>query len=94
MVDHGLSIDEAVAAPRIHHGFVPDEIRYERARPISQSTRSALEKLGHHFSKKTIPIGDANVILVRRGEAWAYADRREGGLALAAKSPNRGDSPP
>jgi gamma-glutamyltranspeptidase/glutathione hydrolase len=89
VVDHGLTIDRAAAAPRIHHGFVPDEVRYERARPISQETRSTLLKLGHHLSKKTIPIGDANVILVRDGDAYAYADRREGGLALAASAPKK-----
>lgn len=86
VVDHGLTIDRAAAAPRIHHGFVPDEIRYERARPIAKSTRQALEKLGHRFSKKTIPIGDANVVLVTGDRAFAYADRREGGLALAARA--------
>jgi gamma-glutamyltranspeptidase/glutathione hydrolase len=85
-VDHGMSIDVAALAPRIHHGFVPDEVRYERKRPISESTRKALEKLGHRFSTKTIPIGDANVILVAPGQAWAFADPREGGLALAAKA--------
>jgi gamma-glutamyltranspeptidase/glutathione hydrolase len=86
VVDYGLTIDRAADLPRIHHGFVPDEIRYERARPISKETRAGLERMGHRFSKKTIPIGDANVILLADGNAYAYADRREGGLALAAKA--------
>ena len=34
---HGLSIaalDAAVDAPRLHHGFVPDSVRFEAARPL------------------------------------------------------------
>jgi gamma-glutamyltranspeptidase/glutathione hydrolase len=85
VVDYGLTIDEAVDAPRLHHGFAPDEIRYERARPVPKPVLDGLEKLGHSLSKNTMPIGDANDILLSGGVAWAYADPREGGLALAAR---------
>ncbi len=85
LVDHGMSLDAAVNAPRVHHGFVPDEVRYERARPVPKSVRDELEKLGHHISKKTIPIGDANDIVVSGGVAYGYADPREGGIALAPR---------
>ena len=84
LVDRGLSIDAAVEAPRIHHGFIPDEFRYEKQRPIAASVIAALEAMGHHVSRRRIPIGDANTILISDGVAWAYADTREGGLALAA----------
>jgi gamma-glutamyltranspeptidase/glutathione hydrolase len=86
VVDHGLTIDEAVDAPRLHHGFAPDEVRYERARPPPKPVLAALEKLGHRLSKNTMPIGDANDILLADGAAFACADRREGGLALAARA--------
>lgn len=82
VVDHGMTIDQAVDTPRIHHGFVPDLVRYERKRPPPRAVLSALEKLGHRFSDKRIPIGDANDILIADGVAWGYADPREGGLAL------------
>jgi len=81
VVDYGMTIDEAVDAPRIHGSFAPDQVRDEHARPIPSSVKHALEKMGHHFSKKRIPIGDANNILVVDGVAYGYADRREGGLA-------------
>lgn len=83
LVDHGMSLDGAVDAPRVHHGFVPDEMRYEGARPIPKSVRNALEKRGHVISKKTIPMGDANDIVIKAGIAYGYADPREGGVALA-----------
>ena len=87
VLDYGLTIDQAVEHPRIHHGFVPDEFRYERRRPIPAPVINGLERLGHRVSKKRIPIGDANSILVLDGVAWGVADPREGGIALAAKPP-------
>lgn len=85
LVDHDLPLDEAVDAPRVHHGFVPDELRFEGARPIARTVLAELERRGHRVSKKRIPMGDANVIAVLADQAFAYADPREGGLALAAR---------
>jgi gamma-glutamyltranspeptidase/glutathione hydrolase len=85
VVDYGLTIDEAIDAPRIHHGFVPDEVRYERQRPIDPNVRKKLEALGHRFSKKTVPIGDANDLLLDGLTSYGHADEREGGLALGAE---------
>lgn len=87
VVDRGMTIDEAVEAPRVHHRFVPDEVRSERRRPLAPRTRQELVRLGHRLSDITTPIGDANCILVADGVAWGYADSREGGLALAAELP-------
>jgi gamma-glutamyltranspeptidase/glutathione hydrolase len=86
LVDHGMPLDAAVDAPRVHHGFVPDEMRYERARPVPKPVRDALSKMGHTISKKTIPMGDANDIVIVDGTAYGYADPREGGIALAPKA--------
>jgi gamma-glutamyltranspeptidase/glutathione hydrolase len=82
VIDYALPLDDAVDAFRIHHGFVPDEIRYEAARPPPREALAQLKRMGHHFSKKLIQMGDANSILVTPTKAWAYADPREGGLAL------------
>ncbi len=87
MIDHGLTIDAAVDAPRMHHGFVPDQLRYEAARPISPAVLRGLRDLGHAVSDRRLPIGDANDIALCNGTAWGYADPREGGLALAARRP-------
>jgi gamma-glutamyltranspeptidase/glutathione hydrolase len=85
-VDYGMTIDAAVDAPRVHHGFVPDEGRFERAQPISKQAQQALRKFGHTITAKHWSMGDANSILVVGGIAYAYADAREGGLALAVKA--------
>ncbi|HWO14249.1 MAG TPA: gamma-glutamyltransferase [Polyangiaceae bacterium] len=83
IIDYGMTLDAAVDAPRIHHGFIPDQIRLER--PLAPATLHELEQLGHRFDAKRTRIGDANSILIDGATAYAYADRREGGLALAAK---------
>jgi gamma-glutamyltranspeptidase/glutathione hydrolase len=89
LVDYGMPLERAVEAPRLHHGFVPDEVRYERARPPTKATLAGLRKLGHVISKKTIPIGDANDLVVVDGVAYGFADPREGGLAVAARAKAR-----
>lgn len=85
LTDGQLALEDAVDAPRLHHGFVPDEYRYERSRPPDPATREALTRLGHRASKKTLSIGDANNIVVVDGIGYGYADPREGGRASAAK---------
>lgn len=90
IVDYGMTLDAAVDAPRIHHGFMPDQIRLER--PLAPLVLRELEQLGHGFAAKRTRIGDANSILLDGASAYAYADRREGGLALAAGAP-RASSP-
>ena len=46
MVDFGMSITDAVAAPRIHHQWLPDRIRVE-SNGISAQIQSQLEQMGH-----------------------------------------------
>jgi gamma-glutamyltranspeptidase/glutathione hydrolase len=92
LVDHGVPLDAAVDAPRTHHGFAPDELRYERPRTPPRSVLDELVRRGHRLSKTAKPIGDANSILLDAGSAWAVADRREGGLALAARD-KKGEAP-
>lgn len=93
MVDGGMTIDEAIDAPRVHHGFVPDAFRFEAARPIPQAVLQELCRMGHTVSQRRLPIGDANNISLAEGAAWGYADPREGGLALAAASPPTAQGP-
>jgi gamma-glutamyltranspeptidase/glutathione hydrolase len=85
LVDHGESLSAAVDAPRVHHGFVPDEVRYEPRNAPPGAVLRELEKRGQHLKKGRSAIGDANEILIEHGVAFAYADPREFGSALAAK---------
>lgn len=46
LVDHGMSIGEAVEARRAHHQWLPDRLRVE-AGGITPEVRAALEAMGH-----------------------------------------------
>ena len=46
VIDHGMTVQEAVSAPRIHHQWLPDSIAAERF-ALSPDTRALLEAMGH-----------------------------------------------
>lgn len=80
VVDHRMSIADAVVAPRIHHQHLPDSLYYE-AHPIDAAVIAALEGKGHHVAGRRGYIGAAPTIL-RVGDQWAgVPDTRSGGLA-------------
>ncbi|MGZ2410624.1 gamma-glutamyltranspeptidase / glutathione hydrolase [Sphingomonas sp. F9_3S_D5_B_2] len=59
MIDFGMTVTEAVEAPRIHHQWLPDEVGYERY-GLSADTISRLEAMGH----KVVPIDYGNQLAV------------------------------
>ena len=85
IVDHGESLSAAVDAPRLHHGFLPDVLRYEPRNAPPADVLRELTRRGHKLKPGFAAIGDANELLILGKLAWAYADPREFGLALAAK---------
>jgi gamma-glutamyltranspeptidase/glutathione hydrolase len=80
VIDLGLPIAEAVAAPRIHHQWSPDEVTAERA--LSADMAHALEARGHKV-RLVLPGTSANSILVTPQGFVGAADARTRG-ALAA----------
>jgi gamma-glutamyltranspeptidase/glutathione hydrolase len=54
IIDHGMSLAQAVTAPRIHHQALPDSIRWEN-HGISPEARRRLEAMGHRLY--TFPAG-------------------------------------
>jgi len=82
---HGMALDEAVDAPRLHHGFVPDRVRYEAARSPAKALLAELEQKGHKLHRSFASQGDVSALVLSGEKAFGYADPREGpGLALAA----------
>jgi gamma-glutamyltranspeptidase/glutathione hydrolase len=49
MIDLGKTSEEALAAPRIHHQWSPDQLMVEKA--LSEDLKRALEKRGHKVSE-------------------------------------------
>lgn len=50
LIDHGMTVSEAMDAPRIHHQWLPDTVYIERF-ALSPDTRSLLESWGHRFTE-------------------------------------------
>ncbi|HEU5059226.1 MAG TPA: gamma-glutamyltransferase [Kofleriaceae bacterium] len=83
LIDHGRSIDQAIAATRIHHQWLPDAIMHEES--LDKATARALAARGHQLSSRG-RIGHANCIEVdpASGMLRAVADSgRDGGDADA-----------
>ena len=81
VIDHGMNIQEAVNAVRVHHQWLPDEIRIEKG--LGLDTIKILTNMGHTVSLKN-PMGDASSIHVdsQTGMRYGAADPRREGLAL------------
>lgn len=83
VIDFGLPADAAVAAPRIHHQHLPDDIVVEDE-AISREVEEQLRARGYEivWGKRDRIFAGANAI-VRTPSGWAgTADRRAGGAAL------------
>jgi gamma-glutamyltranspeptidase/glutathione hydrolase len=51
MIDHGMTPQEAVDAPRLHHQWLPDTLYAERF-ALSPDTRAALEAMGYRVTEQ------------------------------------------
>ncbi len=80
VVDHGMSLPQAVSAPRIHHQALPDSIIWESG-GVSPEQRRDLEAMGYVFEQRPRWIGDVNAVLVTRRGVEGVADPRRGGGA-------------
>ena len=76
IVDEHLPIADAVAAPRIHHQWLPDVLQFETG-ALSPPTIAALERMGHRV-REGLVVGAANSIYVdpRTGRRYGAGDRR------------------
>ncbi len=83
VVDFGLPLPEAVAAPRIHHQWQPDKLRVEKAR-FSPTLLAALRAMGHEVDESG-PIGDVQAVArnAATGVLEAASDPRSEGEARA-----------
>jgi len=82
VVDHGKTIQQAVAAGRFHHQWLPDRIEYEEG-ALSEQTITKLKELGHSLmSVKRIGNAQGIVIDPETGLLMAGPDPRRSGEAF------------
>jgi len=80
VIDHRMNLAEATIAPRIHHQWLPDELRIEEG--LSLDTVSLLETLGHRVVVREV-MGATQSIL-RTPEGWyGFSDTRQPGGGVA-----------
>lgn len=81
VLEHNMTMHEAVNAPRFHHQWLPDKIFIEK-NALSEKTRTALKKLGYTLKSRP-PIGKVDAILVLpNGKLEGGADKRGDDTAL------------
>jgi gamma-glutamyltranspeptidase/glutathione hydrolase len=85
VIDHKLDIAQAALLPRIHHQWMPDEVRGERAleRVMPPEQWIAFETYGHKVNFFNFNIGAANSILVTRDGITGVSDPRYLGTLAA-----------
>lgn len=76
MIDHDMNVAEASAAPRVHHQWLPDQLRIEEG--ISVDTQRALQAKGHVLSLEEV-----------MGSTQSVMRDPETGFLLGASDPRR-----
>jgi gamma-glutamyltranspeptidase/glutathione hydrolase len=79
-LDYRMNIAQAVSLPRLHHQWMPDEVRIEHGFPLA--TRDALRAMGHTL---VTPMGQtsANSIAASKDGWLGAADPRTRGAEAA-----------
>lgn len=89
IIDHGMNIRQALDFPRVHHQWLPDEIKYEPF-GLSPDTIDKLREMGHHVTLNEVSgypryIGDAEAVMIEdvTGIRRGASDPRRDGRAIA-----------
>ena len=92
VVAHGADAAAAVAAPRFHHQWLPDQLTVE-AGGVSAETKQQLERLGQRVVERSSPQGSAQTIWIdAAGVPHGIADLRDPDAAAvpATQPPSAG----
>lgn len=83
VLDYGMNLQQAIDAPRYHHQWMPDHIRWEPY-GLNADTRKALEARGHKFADKPGYMGDVEGVMIdpQTGMRLGASDPRLGGAAV------------
>ena len=77
VVDFGMNVQEAIDAPRFHHQWLPDELRYEKF-GLSPDTRTLLAGRGHALVEVASQgVAQAIVYDAKMGVLEGASDRRD-----------------
>jgi gamma-glutamyltranspeptidase/glutathione hydrolase len=80
VVEHGMTLADAMKAPRLHHQALPDQLDYEQ-RGLSAAVVDSLKAMGHTVGTRG-GLATANSILRVRGGWHGMGEPRSGGSAV------------
>src|SRR5512138_755569 len=69
VVDHRMRLDDALAAPKIHHQWLPDRIDAEPW-ALDVATEQALRARGHAVETRPRPFGNAQAVMIDPATGW------------------------
>jgi gamma-glutamyltranspeptidase/glutathione hydrolase len=83
VVDFGMTLQEAVDAPRFHHQWLPDSLLYEKL-TFPPDVMQNLREKGHQLREADETLGKLESIWCDAEGGWMYGvpDWREGGVAV------------
>lgn len=74
VLEFDMNAKHALAAPRIHHQWLPDAVILEEG--ISQDTKDILVNMGHIISPSQVALGSLSTIMYKDGIFYGAADIR------------------
>jgi len=82
VIDHQMTLPEAVSYPRFHHQWYPDALLHER-RAFPSDVEAALLARGQQLEQSPRPLGNVNAIGIDGDGRWVGAadPRRDGAAA-------------
>jgi gamma-glutamyltranspeptidase/glutathione hydrolase len=79
VVDHGMTLPEAIGAPRVHHQALPDRLNYENG-GLLRTTVTRLEAMGHEVAQRRGTSGSvAGIIWADSAWIGVHDPRSSGG---------------
>ena len=80
----GLSLNDAIERPRLHHNLYPNSIYYEKNSPfkVPQFVLNGLKALGHELTGGLGWSAEQGVYRDKSGKLYAKSDPRKGGVAV------------
>jgi gamma-glutamyltranspeptidase/glutathione hydrolase len=81
VIDHRMSLADAMSAPRIHHQSLPDSIRVETG-GVERSVIARLTAMGHHVYELSGIASAASIMRVKGGYEGMDDPRSRGGGAV------------